>query len=149
MTRYTFPMPTWVKVVLIIFLVGFVVLVAGIIIAARWVRSQGASLQEEGKVLMAEAEEFGKGKDGEACLDESFRRLKACNGFICEAKVKVFLQGCLSSATVPPEFCQGVPKPTEIMATVRYQLAECEKRGMASNKPCTRLISGVQAHCAK
>jgi len=141
-------MPTWVKVVLIIFLVGFVVLVAGIIIAARWVRSQGASLQTEGKALMAEAQEYGKGKDGEACVDESFRRLKTCNGFICEARVKIFLQACLPSATVPPEFCEGVPKPSEIMATVRYQLGECEKRGMTNDKPCTRLIAGVQAYCA-
>jgi hypothetical protein len=141
-------MPTWVKVVLIIVLVGFVVLVAGVIVAARWVRSRGESLKEEGKALVAEAREFGRGKDGEACLAESFTRLKACDGFICEAKVKIFLQGCLETATVSPEFCAGVPPPSEIMKTVRYQLAECERRGMANSKPCTRLMGGVQAYCA-
>lgn len=140
-------MPTWVKVVLIVVLVGFVVLAAGIVIAARWVKSRGAALKEQGKAVIAEGKAFGQGKDGEACVAEALNRLKTAPGFIGEAKVKVFLQHCLSTATVAPETCEGVPSPTEIMDTARWTLDECAKRGLANNQRCTRLIGALQVHC--
>jgi hypothetical protein len=140
-------MPTWVKVVLIVVLVGFVVLVAGVVIAARWVKSRAGSLKEEARVVMAEAEAFGKGKDGEACVVEALTRLKTAPGFIGQAKVKVFLQHCLSTATVAPEMCEGVPLATDLIDSARWTLDECAKRGWPNNQPCTQLIGAVQIHC--
>ena len=140
-------MPTWVKVVLIIVVVGFIVLVAGIVIAARWMKSQGAVLKEQGEAVMAEAEAFGKGKDGEACMAEALNRLKTADGFLGEAKTKIFLQHCLSAATVAPETCAGVPSPTEILKSASWTLDECAKRGWANDQRCTRLIGALQVHC--
>lgn len=140
-------MPTWVKVVLIVVLVGFVVLVAGIIVAARWVKQRGASLKEEGQAVMAEARAFGQGKDGEACIAEAFKRLETAPGFIGEAKVKMFLQTCLGAANVAPETCEGVPRMSEIMRSAQWSLDECARRGHANSQRCTRLIGAVQAHC--
>lgn len=141
-------MPTWVKVVLVVILVGFLLLVAGVVIFARWMKSQGARLQEQGKVAIAEAEAFGKGKDGEACVAEALNRLKTAEGFIGEAKTKVFLQHCLQAATVPPAMCEGVPAPTELMKTAQWTLDECARRGFPNNQRCARLIGALQVHCA-
>jgi hypothetical protein len=148
MTDYTFSMPTWVKVVLVIVLVGFVLLAAGIVIAARWVKSQQAALQEQGKRVIAEAKAFGAGKDGEACVAEALQRVQAASGFIGEAKVKVFLQHCLSAANVAPRMCDGVPAPAEIMNAARWTLDECARRGKPNDQRCTRLIGALQMHCA-
>lgn len=141
-------MPTWVKVVLIVVLVGFVLLVAGVVIAARWVKQRGASFQKEGKAVIEEARAFGQGKEGEACIAESFRRLDTASGFIGEAKVKIFLQNCLATANVPPETCANVPPMSEIMRSAQWTLDECARRGRPNNPRCTRLIPALQVHCA-
>ena len=141
-------MPTWVKVVLVIVLVGFVAIVAGAIVAARWVRSQGASLKEQGKIVAAEAEKFGRGQDPEVCVTESLNRLRSCPGFICEAKIKMFMAGCLQAANDRTELCTGVPPPMEILQSARWQLVECERRGWGNNQRCTRTMGGLQAVCA-
>ncbi|MEO8382779.1 MAG: hypothetical protein ABI779_24185, partial [Acidobacteriota bacterium] len=140
-------MPTWVKVVLVIVVVGFLAIVAGAILAARWVRSQGASLEKQGKALAVEAEKFGRGQDPEVCVTESLNRLRSCPGFICEAKVKLFLNGCVQAANDRTKLCAGVPSPTEIMQSARWQLAECERRGWGNNQRCTRMMGGLQPLC--
>lgn len=140
-------MPTWVKVILIVVGVGFLLLVVGVVVAARWVKSSGEELQKQSKVILEEAEAFGKGKDGEACIAEGLNRLKAADGFIGEAKTKIFLQHCLSVATVAPQTCEGVPSPTEIMQSARWSIDECAKRGWANSQRCTRLIGALQFHC--
>lgn len=141
-------MPTWVKVVLIIVLVGFVLLVAGIIVAARWVKSQAPAIEQAGKDATAEAKAFGEGKDGEACIAESFRRQKVAKGFLDQAKVNMFLQQCLDVATVAPQTCQGVPEPSAIMDSIRWKSDECARRGRANDQACLQLISALQMHCA-
>lgn len=142
-------MPTWVKVVLIIVIVGFVMLVLGIVLAARWVRTKGERLSEEGKAMAAEGQKFGEAKDAEACLAESLNRMKNCSGFICEAKIKLFLDNCLQTATVPPELCSTIPKQTAILDSARWQLEECERRGWKNNQRCTRLVQQLQLHCER
>lgn len=141
-------MPTWVKVVLVVVIVGFLLLVAGVVIFARWMKSQRTRLQEQGKAAIEEAETFGKGKDGEACVAEALNRLKTADGFIGEAKTKIFLQHCLQTATVAPQTCEGVPAPTEILKTAQWTLDECARRGLANNQRCARLIGALQVHCA-
>ena len=142
-------MPTWVKVVLGILLVGLVILLAGAMLAARWVRSRADNLRKQGEVLVAEAKEFGRGKDAEACIGESLTRLRACQGFICEAKTKIFLQNCLEAADVQTEVCSAVPAPTEILATARWQITQCQQRGWGENQRCMRTMGGLQAYCAE
>jgi hypothetical protein len=141
-------MPTWVKVVLVVVLVGFAAMAVGLVVAARWLRHRGQSLARETERISVEAEQFGKGKDGEACVTESLARLKNCDGFICEAKMKMFLVTCLNAANTTPETCKGVPNPNELVAGVRWQLAECSRRGFENDQRCTRLVQGLQVHCA-
>ena len=135
------------KVVLIVVLVGFVLVVAGVVVAARWIKRQGTVLKTEGEAVMAEARKFGEGKDGEACIAESLNRLKTASGLMGEAKVKIFLQTCLSTATVSPKTCEGIPKPSEIMKSAQWALDECARRGRPNDQRCTRVINAIQVHC--
>lgn len=141
-------MPTWAKVVLVVVLVGFAAMAVGLVVAARWLRHRGETLARDAEHVEVEAREFGKGKDGEACMTESLTRMKACGGFICEAKTKMFLVTCLNAANTTPEMCKGVPNPNELVAGVRWQLAECSRRGFENDQRCTRLVQGLQVHCA-
>jgi hypothetical protein len=142
-------MPTWVKVLLIVIVVAFVVMAIGIVFAARWVKQRGAALQSEGKVVIAEARAFGEGKDGEACVAESMTRLERAAGFIDEAKVRVFLQHCLETANVAPETCRGVPRPDEILKSARWSIDESARRGRANDQRCTRVLQELVQHCAR
>ena len=140
-------MPTWAKVVLIVVLAGFMVAAVGIFFAARWIRSRGASLQQEGKAVAVQGEEFGRGKNAQACIDESLTRLRSAPGFIGEAKVKLFLQSCLRTATVDEETCRDVPATMSLIDTARWQMRECAKHGWANDQRCMRTISALQLTC--
>jgi hypothetical protein len=140
-------MPTWLKILLLILLVLAVLLGIGVFFGIRWVQSKGGRLRDEGQQVMAEAREFGRGKEANACMSEAFVRLRACDGFICEAKVNVFLKTCLEAAEVPPGFCEGVPRRDEIMAAARWTIDQCSQRGMAGDQPCNRLMRAVQEYC--
>jgi hypothetical protein len=140
-------MPAWVKVVIAVVVIGLVLLLGGVFLAARWVRAKGARLQEQGKVVVAEAEEFGRGKEDGACVTESLRRLQDCRGFICEAKLKIFLTSCLGTANPTPQLCEGVPGTSDLIEGARWQIAECERRGLGRDQRCVRTVSAVQIHC--
>lgn len=142
-------MPTWVKIVVVIVVVGFIGVAVAIVLAARWVKSQGAELQKQGEVVVAEGKRFGQGKDANACIAEALTRVRACDGFICEAKIRVFLQNCLETATVSPELCATVPKTTAILESAQWQVAECGRRGAPNDARCVRLIGELQVHCSK
>lgn len=142
-------MPTWLKVILIILFIGIVVVALAVFLGVRWLRSHEGELREQGQAVITEAEDFGRGKDGEACVTEAFARLRRCDGFICEAKTKIFLESCVKSSNVPPGFCDGIPKRSEILASATWALAECERRGLANDRPCTRLIGGLQEVCER
>ena len=142
-------MPTWLKILLIIFLAGVLLLIAAVYVGYRWVRSHEGELREMNDKAVAEAQEFGRGKDADACIVETLSRGDRCGqmDMFCEVKAKIFLENCLKVATVPDDFCASVPKQTNIMGSVRWQMAECGKRGHANEQRCTRLIAGVQEHC--
>jgi hypothetical protein len=118
------------------------------VMAARWIKSRAGTMKEEVGVVITEGEQFGKGKDGEACISESLRRLDAAKGIMQQAKQKIFLQSCLETATVAPEMCRGIPGPTEFMKTAQWQLDECARRGRPNNQGCAQLIGAVQMYCA-
>jgi hypothetical protein len=142
-------MPTWLKVILIILFIGIAAVALAVFFGMRWLRSHEGELRDQGRAVFAEAEAFGRGKDAEACVSESLARLRRCDGFICEAKTKIFLGQCVKSSNVPPGFCDGIPKRSEILPSVTWALNECARRGLANDRPCTRLIGALQEACEK
>lgn len=114
-----------------------------------WAQSAMGELREEGRVVMAEAEEFGRGRPSSACMDEAFSRLDACDGVMCEATTGAWLEACLCASTRPTGFCDGVPPESEIMASARYRIAACRARGARDEQACGRLLASVQRVCAE
>lgn len=144
-------MRTWAKVVL--GLGGFGVLGISALIGGSyyWFSKNKGRLATEGKEASTEGTTFGRGRAKTECVDEGVARLPNCGNidFVCESKNKLFVQNCLRSSKPQPSFCEGVPKPTNILDTARWTLTECTRRGHPSDQPCTRLITTVATHCAK
>ena len=142
-------MPAWLKIVLIV--VGiFVLMIVGLGAAAyiyfnqhkeEWAKA-GAAAKQEG-------EAFAAGKDGSQCVDEGLKRLSACAGLSCEITARAFVQSCMTKAAPSPQLCTSVPKRSEIIASAKWALDECRRRGMAGNQPCGRLMQEVQRYCDK
>lgn len=142
-------MPTWAKVLLVVLVAGILCAGVAIFVGIRWARREFRQIKQDGPRMVAEAKDFGRGKVGEACVVESMSRLGACDGFICEAKTKMFLSNCLSTATVPPEFCNDVPRHGEILKTATWAQSECTRRGASDVTRCTRVITAIQDYCAR
>ena len=140
-------MPTWAKVVMLVVLVAFAAMVVGIIAGARWMKRQTATLRKETQVAMEDGRRFGGDHDAEACVVESLSRLKACDSLLCEPSVKLFMGSCLDRAKPTSGLCDGVPKQSELMASPRWQYAECDRRGWGLSERCTRVITTLQNHC--
>ncbi len=140
-------MPTWLKVVLIVVAVIALLIAAGGFLAYRWVMVHAEELRVEGRQIKAEAAELGRGKEPAACVDEAFARLQRCGSLMCEVKTRVFLTNCVAAADVPPGFCAAIPPHHEIMATARWAVAECARRGHAGDQRCTRMITALQDYC--
>jgi hypothetical protein len=138
--------PWWV-IVLIVFgvfsLLGLLV-IGGIV---WWVASNKDRLVAEGKVSVSEAEAFAASHDQNACVDESLRKMGACDGIMCEAQSKVFLTMCLQRAERSPALCEGVPPAKEILKTSSWVVDECRRRGKGTDQRCTRLLQAVPQVC--
>ena len=135
------------RVLLIILGVIVLLVVAVGAIAFIMLKKHGPELRERVAKTEEAGRAFGTGKPDTACVDEAFVQVRQCKGLLCEVEVQAFMTFCLDAAEPTAELCQGVPKPQNIMDTVKWSLAECERRGLPQNKPCTRLIQAVQKHC--
>jgi hypothetical protein len=142
-------MPTWGKVVLVVIVGGILCVGVAVFFGLRWARREFGQLRQDGPRLVAEGKHFGRGKDGEACVAESLTRLNRCDGFICEAKTRMFLTSCLSTANVTPALCEGVPRHGEILKTATWSQSECARRGANDVQRCTRMITAIQDHCPR
>jgi hypothetical protein len=140
-------MPGWAKVLIAIGVAGMVVVVALIVAAVLWFRSNADELQARGEVARAEGRQFGSGSTAAGCVDEAFVRLDASRGLIEESMTRVFLSSCLEAAPPDSALCRGVPPQSDIAASVGWALSTCAGLGRANNQPCTRLVSELQDYC--
>src|SRR6266478_10064653 len=78
-------------------------------------KAMAAELAAKGKVIMAEAEAFGRGKNSDQCIEEAMKRFKAGSGIMQQVEVQVFLASSLKTCSVQPKLCDGIPAEGEIM----------------------------------
>lgn len=142
-------MPLWLKIVLAA-VAALVILVVAVGFGAYWYfTSHKDELMAMGKKAREEAESFAVGKDASQCVDESLRRAAACDGFICEGGVQIFLDACTEKAAASPELCTSAPPADEIMRSAQWSLDECKRRGYAESQRCSNILQRVQKYCAK
>jgi hypothetical protein len=142
------PISRGLKVVLILFAILFGLGVALVSASYVWWTKHKDQLIAQGKAARAEGETFGRNHPADACLDEALSRNASCAGLMCEVRTKLFLSGCLGVSQVPPGFCEGVPAPSEIIASARWALAQCAARHR-SDQACPRLLQALQEHCRR
>lgn len=135
------------KIVLIV--VGGLILLGGVGVGAvvLWVKSSLPQMQKMGQEVTAEGQAFGAKTDGNGCVEEALQRADACDGFLCEVGAGIFLRSCLRAAEISPEFCDGVPSPESIMASVSYRTTTCGERGSTNVERCGRIIAAIQEYC--
>lgn len=124
-------MPTWLKVVLISLGALFIVVTAVVGGAYWWWQQNGDALIADARAAGAEGARFAAGKDGQACVDEAVTRVKDA-GMSAGLKAQWFLTGCLRSARMVPEFCDGVPAPEEFVKSVSWNAQRSAEYGLGS-----------------
>lgn len=140
-------MPTWLKVLLAVFLAAIVLLAGGAFLAYRWFHANRAQLVEAGTAVRREGVAFGRGRDSRQCVEESLRRLHNSRGFANEVKARLFLRGCLSAAAERAAFCESVPRQGEIVASAEWTMNECRNLDAADISSCSRVMQEVIHHC--
>ena len=141
-------MPTWLKVILIVVAAMVAILFAAGYVGYRWIASHKGEFEAQAAQVRTDATAFSQGKDANACIEETLTRADRCDGIICEAKTKLFLGVCLEKTGVPAEVCTTLPKRTDFMASAKWALAECARRGRPNDQRCTRMITALQEQCA-
>jgi hypothetical protein len=139
---------SWWKILLAVLGVGALLFAIGIGALIWWFSANKDRLVAIGKESSEQATAFAATHDQNECVDEGLRKTEACDGIMCEAGAKIFVEHCLPRATPSPHFCDGVPSAGEIMPTVRWIQSECEKRAHVQDpQKCSRLLQAVPPAC--
>lgn len=134
-------------------IVGLLVVVA-IGGAVWWISANKDRLVELGKASDAEAREFSKDHDQEACVGEGLRKVDACDGtsggLICRTAANVFAESCVVHAQPSASVCDDAPAANEIMKTVAYAQTQCAKRArQPEDQTCSQLMQAVARGCQR
>lgn len=146
---YTRGVSKGVKVLLIVLGLCFTAIIAVIAAGVFWVTENADQLKKGAEEIGAEAEAFAANADQTGCMDETLVRLKACGAVspVCDVKELIFLRVCLDRAAPTPGFCEGVPKPSDIMASTQWALEQCTFADAVSTNRCNRMQQARQRHC--
>jgi len=142
-------MPTWLKVLLVVGALGVLALVLLAGVGVYLVRKHGPAMVESGKQAYGEGQEFGRRTDQQGCFDEGFARHRRAEVFGELLKTNLFLGSCLDVARETPGFCDAVPPQSEFVKSIRWQLEQCERHGLTSDKQCGQLFQQVQQSCER
>lgn len=140
-------MPTWLKVTLIIVVLFGVLFVVAIIGGVYVVKRYGPGMVEAGKQTLAEGQEYGRRTDNEGCLNEAVARHNRSDGFKETIKTNLFLRTCLEASRPTQGFCDGVPHQTEFVKAVEWQMQQCARYNLKTEKQCGQLFQQVQQFC--
>jgi hypothetical protein len=91
-----------------------------------------------------EASAYGRGHDQNACVDETYRRLHACDGVLCEVRAAAFTLPCLKQASPAPGFCEGVPE--SLVEGVLWTKTACPDPDLRP-QVCERVLRAILQTC--
>jgi len=140
-------MATWLKVVLIIGGLVVVLILVTVVAGVYIVKRYGPGMVEAGKQTFAEGQEYGERTDNEGCLNEAVARHNRSDGFGDMIKTNLFLKVCLETSRPTPGFCDSVPRQTEFIKGAQWQLQQCGRYNLTTEKQCGQLFQQVQQFC--
>ena len=142
-------MPGWLKVLLIILLIGILLVVGVIAAAGIWFYRNKDAIQSKINNITTEARDFGKNTDNQGCVNETVSRYKAEPGITSAMSNAIFVRICLDNSRETPGFCESVPKQREFMKTAQWRKEQCQNAGLAGDSYCESLFTPVQQFCEK
>ena len=142
-------MPGWLKVLLIILLVGILLVVGVIAAGGIWFYRNKDALKAKLDTVTTEARDFGKNTDNQGCVNESISRYKAEPGITSAMSNGIFVRICLDNSRATPGFCESVPKQREFMKTAQWRKEQCRRAGLERDSYCESLFTPVQQFCEK
>ena len=142
-------MPGWLKVLLIILLVGILLVVGVIAAGGIWFYRNKDALKAKLDTVTTEARDFGKNTDNQGCVTESISRYKAEPGITSAMSNAIFVRVCLDNSRATPGFCECVPKQREFMKAAQWKKDQCRQAGLESDSYCESLFTPVQQFCEK
>lgn len=142
-------MKTWVKVLLGGCLLLMAVAFVAVFLGVRWFQSNKDDLMAKAQAMRAEGQAFGRSATASACVAKAIENYRGDTSLMREVRTRVWLTGCLETATPESELCTGVPPTSEIMRTVRWRMSECSRLGLDGDRGCTRVLEEVQRYCRK
>ncbi len=135
------------KILLIVAASGLLLLAVTVWAFFRYVGSHKDEWLTKGRDTMQEAREAGRTLRDAECLDKAVAmHLEGDSGF-AGLGARLWLNGCLQTATPTAEFCRDVPAADDIAGSIGWQMTECGKHGLTSNSTCGGTMSEVQKHC--
>ena len=142
-------MPTWLKVLLIVLLVGILLVVGVIAAGGIWFYRNKDVLKAKLDTITTEARDFGKNADNQGCVNETVSRYKAEPGITSAMSNAIFVRVCLDNSRETPGFCEGVPKQSEFRRTAQWRKEQCQRAGLEGDSYCESLFTPVQQFCEK
>jgi hypothetical protein len=144
-------MPQWLKVVVIVVVVGFGVLfIAGVAGAVALIRTI-EKMEKASEQARVDGEIAGINGTGEGCVEAAVRRSAECEGlrFLCMPQVDTFLYGCLDEAPVDFEFCKETPTSKDVDAVQEWSRNVCAQQGQEDDVACTLGLTAANVYCAQ
>ncbi len=89
---------------------------------------------------------FGSTASGGECVDEVIVLSRPCNGISCQIGLRTWLESCLESAEVAPDFCEQVPPGSELLESARWGVTRCQQKGV-DNQSCGAVLAQVATWC--
>ncbi len=142
-------MPVWLRVVLVILALGLFAVVSIAGLGWFWWHRHGKEFLESGKASMEAGQKAAATTDQAGCLEAAFQRGPGCQSMGCMLDRNLFFNGCVREARETPGFCDGAPRQTQIMDSVKYRLDQCAKRNLAQDQGCQQLYGEVQKFCER
>ena len=142
-------MPGWLKVLLIILLIGILLVVGVIAAGGIWFYRNKDALKAKLDTITTEARDFGKNSDNQGCVNETISRYKAEPGITSAMSNALFVRVCLDSSRATPGFCESVPKQREFTRTVQWRKEQCQRAGLGGDSYCESLFTPIQQFCDK
>ena len=132
-----------------VFVLGVVLVILAIVAGVAgysWYSKHGRQLKEAARRARAEGVQLGEETDDQGCLDETLTRHRQAGGLAQAIADDVFLEGCLSRSEQTDDFCDGVPKRRQVMASATWQIKRCAGAGF-SDPFCRQIFVEVQDYC--
>jgi hypothetical protein len=109
-----------------------------------WLNRNKAGLQQARDAGLL----FGKATDDNGCWQEALKRQKSAKDFTATLQNNSFMLACMAAASNPPNFCNGVPLPGELIDSVAWTNERCSKLEI-SKTDCQGLLRTLQTYCSE